>query len=87
MERERRLSGPVGSEQGHPFTGVHVEVDAEECLVTSRVGVREAPDVEHREAHQSLAAKVAVSARAAGTSAVAHSRGGPSAATSRGDVR
>ncbi len=52
VQHQRGLAGAVGSEQGHAFALVHVQVDAEQGLVAVRVGVRQPADVEHGDAHR-----------------------------------
>ena len=53
VQHERRLAGAVGPEQRHPLAAVHVEVDAEQGLVPTGVGVGDTAQVEDGDAHPS----------------------------------
>ena len=46
VEDQGGLARAVGAEQRHPFPGVDVQVDTEQGLVSVRVGVGEAADIE-----------------------------------------
>ena len=48
------LAGTVGTEQGDALATVDVQVDPKERLVAVGVGIGEAADFQHRDAHQRL---------------------------------
>ena len=72
MQHQRGLAGPVRAEQRHPLPRVHVQVDAEQGLVATGVGVGHAAQVEHRDAHPSRTPTLTTAATTAGDRASAH---------------
>ena len=72
MQHERRLAGSVRAEQGHPLPRVHVQVDAEQGLVTTGVRVGHTAQLQDRDAHPSRTPSVTTAATAAGARASAH---------------
>ncbi len=72
MQHQRRLAGAVGAEESDALTGVHVQVDPEQGLVTVRVRVGQTADVEDRRRHDAGACASRTLRHPAGVAAGEH---------------